>query len=193
MDLERLASEAAEEYFGYRVIYDINEFTNGFDMAAGMPTKYIELRFSGEDGAKIALEMQQTIEPACKKIIELLKIEFTGDVWSHYGPHLEAVVNDVLETRNEEDKRVLSAFTNELYESALWGVLLGMFDRERIGEKPPVALGAPFEAQKYVLDDGSDSEDPIQKLVRMAKFMCIRHGFFALRAGFVPRSLIAEP
>ena len=187
MDLEKLASEAAEEYFGYRVIYDLDEIANGFDMHATMPPKYFELLFSGKAGAKLAVEMQQTIKPACIKIIEMLKIEFTGNVWAHYGQYLEAVVNDVLETRNEEGRRVLSGFTNELYESALWGVLLGMFDRERIGEKPPVALGAPFEAQKYVLDDGSDSEDPIQKLLRITKFMCIRHGFFALRAGYVPR------
>jgi hypothetical protein len=186
MDLEKLASEAAEEYFGYRVIYDINEFTNGFDMAAGMPPKYFELLFSGEAGAKLAMEMQELIEPACRNIIEMLKIHFTGDVWAHYGPFLESIVKSILATRNSEGQQLLGPYVNELYEFALWGVLLGLSDSERIGEKPPVALGAPFEAQKYVLDADVESADPVDELVRSTKLMCVRHGFFALRAGYVP-------
>ena len=62
----------------------------------------------------------------------------------------------------------------------------GATDSERIGEKPPVALGAPFEAQKYVLDADVKSTDPVDELVRSTKLMCVRHGFFALRAGYVP-------
>lgn len=188
MDLEKLASEAAEEYFGYRVIYDIDEFTNGFDMAAGMPPKYFELLCSGEAGVKLAMEMQELIKPACRNIIEMLRLEFTGPVWTHYGPWLEAVVKSVLRTRNDEGQQLLAPYTNELYESALWGVLLGMSDSERIGEKPPVGLGAPFEAQKYVLDVDTESPDPVQELVRNTKIMCIHHGFFTFRAGYIRRA-----
>jgi len=174
---------AAEAFFGYRTIYDIPQFANGFDMAGGFPPAFFFLMMSGEPGAKAAVQMMEKLKPQSEALVNIIARSEQPD-WSPIDKYSEAVVTDILSLVNAEAQEILSSYNSELLESARWGILLAGSDKERIGERPPVASGVTYEAQKLIMDFTTELNDEIQELIRQTKIWCIQHGFYITRAGF---------
>lgn len=176
--------QAAKEFFGYRTIYDLPQFANGFDMAGGYPPAFFMLMVSGERGAKQAMEMVEKLKPQSELLVTLIRSQPEIPSSSPVHKYSEQVVQDVLSLFTVEAREILSSHHSDLLESARWGILLADVDKERIGERPPVASGVTYEAQKLIINFTEELNDAGQILVRDARKACLQHGFFITRAGF---------
>ncbi len=176
--------EAEEAFFGYRTIYDLKQFANGVDLAGGFPPVFFFLMLGSQPGATAAMQIMEKLKPQSEALVDFIRSQPEQPSWSPIHKYSEQVVTDVLSLLTAEAKEILSPHNSELLESARWGILLADFDAKRIGERPPVASGVTYEAQKLIIDYTAELDDEIQELIRQTKIWCLQHAFYITRAGF---------